>query len=211
MAPCKLGNKCIILYDCLPTCICSRLRGGFEDLRRFSDISAMLWIGSKGMPISEIVTTRPELEPLTSCSASQKLNHYTTTTPRVSVKRCTMWIPYKRNVLNQSYGKVIIYFDRGNDNCIHLLISHKISAKKLERHYIHFARHCFSDQHGNGESRYGGVVNGRCVLGRSCRGVLPHSASSSAHPGLQEKKKGKTNVRLLQHIFSLLIHYDVLL
>ena len=113
-------------------CICSRLRGGFEDLRRFSDISAMLRIGSKGMPISEIVTTRPKLEPLTTCSASQKLNHYTTTTPpRVSVKRCTMWIPYKRNVLNQSYGKVIIYFDRGNDNCIHLLISHKISAKNL--------------------------------------------------------------------------------
>ena len=32
-------------------------------------------------PISEIVAARPEIEPRTSCSANQELNHYTTAAP----------------------------------------------------------------------------------------------------------------------------------
>ena len=49
----------------------------FEDLRRFSDLSDILRLGSRRWPISEIVAARPGIEPRTSCSASKSL----TTTP----------------------------------------------------------------------------------------------------------------------------------
>ena len=58
------------------------LIGCFEDLRRFSNISAISRLGSRRLPISEIVAARQGIEPHTSCSASQELNHYTTAAPK---------------------------------------------------------------------------------------------------------------------------------
>ena len=57
------------------------LVGCFEDLCRFSDISAILQLGSRRKPISDIVAARPGIELRTSCSVSQELNHYTTAAP----------------------------------------------------------------------------------------------------------------------------------
>ena len=57
------------------------LVGCFEDLRRFSDISAIPRLGSRRLPIYEIVAARPGIEPRTSCSVSEELNHYTTAAP----------------------------------------------------------------------------------------------------------------------------------
>ena len=55
------------------------LVGCIEDLRHFSGISAISRLGSRR--ISEIQMARPGIEPRTSCSASQELNHYTTAAP----------------------------------------------------------------------------------------------------------------------------------
>ena len=57
------------------------LVGWFEDLCHFSDLSAISRLGSRRWPISEIVAERPGIEPRTSCSASQELNHYTIAAP----------------------------------------------------------------------------------------------------------------------------------
>ena len=59
-----------------------KLVGCFEDLRRFSDLSAISRLGA-GDNQSEIVVARPGIEPQTSCSASQELNHYTTAAPNL--------------------------------------------------------------------------------------------------------------------------------
>ena len=50
-------------------------------LRRFSGISAISRLASRRLPISEIQVTRPGIEPRTSCSASQELNHSTNAAP----------------------------------------------------------------------------------------------------------------------------------
>ena len=52
-----------------------------EDLRRFSGISAISRLGSSRYPISEIQVARRGIEPLTSCSADQELNHSATASP----------------------------------------------------------------------------------------------------------------------------------
>ena len=57
------------------------LVGCIEDLRRFSGISAISRLGSRRYPISEIQMARPGIEPRTSCSESQELNHSATTAP----------------------------------------------------------------------------------------------------------------------------------
>ena len=62
------------------------LVGCFEDLRRFSNISAISRLGSRRKPISEIEAVRAGIEPHTSCSASKELNHYTTTAAPKSSK-----------------------------------------------------------------------------------------------------------------------------
>ena len=69
----EIGIFCILyicrLYFSLVCC--------FEDLRRFGDISAKLWFGSRRYPISEIVVVILGIESRASCSASKSL----TTTP----------------------------------------------------------------------------------------------------------------------------------
>ena len=62
----------------------SLLVGCFEDLRRLNDLSAISRLGSRRLPISEIVVARPGIEPRTSCSTSQELSHYTTAAPPYS-------------------------------------------------------------------------------------------------------------------------------
>ena len=57
------------------------LVGCIEDLRRFSGISAILQLGSRRKPISEIQVAKRGIEPRTSCSASQELDHLATATP----------------------------------------------------------------------------------------------------------------------------------
>ena len=57
------------------------LVGCIEDLRRIIDMSAISQLGSRRWPISEIQVARPGIEPWTSCSASQELNHSTTAAP----------------------------------------------------------------------------------------------------------------------------------
>ena len=59
-----------------------------EDLRRFSDISAI----SRQEIISKIVVVRPGIEPRTSCSVSQELNHYITAAPYgMSYEKMSIW------------------------------------------------------------------------------------------------------------------------
>ena len=50
-------------------------------LRYYSDISAISRLGSRRLPISEIVAARPGIESRTSFSESQELNCYTTDAP----------------------------------------------------------------------------------------------------------------------------------
>ena len=60
-------NNILYLYNWLV--------GSCEDLRRFSDLSAISRLVYRRYPISEIVAMK---EHRTSCSASHELNHYTT-------------------------------------------------------------------------------------------------------------------------------------
>ena len=55
----------------------------FEDLRRFSYryISAILLLGSRRIPISEIVGSRSGIEPWPLALQAQELNHYTIAAP----------------------------------------------------------------------------------------------------------------------------------
>ena len=57
-----------------------------EDLRHFSDISAISRLESRRLPISEIVAVRLGIEPCTSYFASQELNRYTTSAPHTLVE-----------------------------------------------------------------------------------------------------------------------------
>ena len=60
-----------------------------EDLRRFSDISA---ISRQEITNSKNVVVRPGIEPRTSCSVSQELNHYITAAPCVvSYEKMSIW------------------------------------------------------------------------------------------------------------------------
>ena len=73
-------------------------------LRRFSDISAISRLGSRRLSISEIQVAKRGIEPPTSCSASQELNHSVTTAPLKPRKKVQAYIstyttvlPYIRN------------------------------------------------------------------------------------------------------------------
>ena len=57
------------------------LVGCFEDLYRFSDLSAILWLGNWRKPLSEIVAARPDIEPGPLDQQAKSLNHYTTAAP----------------------------------------------------------------------------------------------------------------------------------
>ena len=59
------------------------LNGCIEDLRRFSGNSAISRLGSRRLLIPEIQVVRRGIEPPTSCSASQELNHLATAAPMV--------------------------------------------------------------------------------------------------------------------------------
>ena len=47
----------------------------------FEDLSVILWLGSRGYPISEIEVARLGFEPWTPCSLCQELDYLTTTAP----------------------------------------------------------------------------------------------------------------------------------
>ena len=101
--------------------------GCLDDLRRFSGISAISRLGSRRWPISEIVVARPAIEPRTSWSAGQELNHYTTAAP------CNMtpnaydyiayWMDLNANFRNEILKVIII-------NLKVLVVIHYLIIKK---------------------------------------------------------------------------------